>query len=69
MMQLGGFQSSHACEIARVSRSGFYRYYEEHEPRQADVAVRDLIQRIVLENRYYLSPAHSPSRNVGQEAD
>ena len=53
MMQLEGFQASHACEIARVSRAGFYRYFEEHEPRQADVALRDLIQQIVLENRCY----------------
>ena len=53
MMQLEGFQSSHACEIASVSRAGFYRHYEEHEPRQAEVALRDLIQRIVLENRCY----------------
>jgi hypothetical protein len=36
-----------------VSRAGFYRHYEEHEPRQADVALRDLIQQIVLENRFY----------------
>jgi putative transposase len=53
MMQLEGFQASHACEVARVSRAGFYRQYEEHEPRQADVALRDLIQQIVLENRCY----------------
>ena len=53
MMQLEGFQASHACDIARVSRAGFYRHYEEHEPRQADVALRDLIQRIALENRFY----------------
>lgn len=53
MMQLEGFQASHACEIARVSRAGFYRHYEEHEPRQAEVALRDLIQQIVLENRCY----------------
>jgi transposase InsO family protein len=53
MMQLEGFQAFHACEIARVSRAGFYRHYEEHEPRQADVALRDLIQQIALENRYY----------------
>jgi transposase InsO family protein len=53
MMQLEGFQASHACDVARVSRAGFYRRYEEHEPRQADVALRDLIQRIVLENRFY----------------
>ena len=53
MMQLAGFQASHACEIAHVSRAGFYRHYAEHSPRQADVALRDLIQQIVLENRWY----------------
>jgi putative transposase len=53
MMQLEGFQAGHACEIARVSRVGFYRHYEEHSPRQADVGLRDLIQQIVLENRFY----------------
>ncbi len=53
MMQLEGFQSGHACEVARVSLAGFYRRYAEHEPRQADVAVRDLIHRIALENRFY----------------
>jgi putative transposase len=52
-MQLEGFRADHACEIARVSRAGFYRHYEEHEPRQADMEVRDLMQRIVLENRLY----------------
>lgn len=53
MMQLEGFQAAHACGIARVSRAGFYRHYEEHEPRQADIVLRDLIQQIVLENRFY----------------
>ena len=52
MMQFEGFQAAHACDIARVSRAGFYRHYQEHEPRQADVALRDLIQQIVLENRF-----------------
>jgi len=53
MMPLEGFQAGHACQIAQVSRAGFYRQHAEHEPRQADVAVRDHIQRIVLENRCY----------------
>ena len=53
MMQLAGFQASHACEVAHVSRAGFYRQYAEHQPRQADVALRDLIQQIVVENRWY----------------
>jgi putative transposase len=53
MMQLEGFRAEHACEVARVSRAGFYRHYEEHEPRQADVELRDAIQKIALANRYY----------------
>lgn len=53
MMPLEGFEASHACTLAGVSRAGFYRHYEEHEPLQADVELRDLIQRIVLENRCY----------------
>jgi transposase InsO family protein len=53
MMQPEGFRADHACQIAQVSRAGFYRHHAEHEPRQADVEVRDLIQRIVLENRCY----------------
>jgi transposase InsO family protein len=53
MMQFEGFQAGHACQIVGVSRAGFYRQYEEHQPRQADMALRDLIQRIVLENRCY----------------
>jgi transposase InsO family protein len=53
MMQLEGFRAEHACEVARVSRAGFYRHYEEHEPRQADVELRDAIQKIVLANRCY----------------
>jgi putative transposase len=53
MMQLEGFQREHACEVARVSRAGFYRHYEEHEPRQADVELRDAIQNIALANRCY----------------
>ena len=53
MMPLEGFRADHACQIAQVSRAGFYRHYAEHEPRQADVELRDLIQRVVLENRFY----------------
>jgi len=53
MMQLEGFQANRACELTRLSRAGFYRHYQEHEPRQADVQLRDLIQQIALENRLY----------------
>jgi putative transposase len=53
MMPLEGFEASHSCQIAGVSRAGFYRHFQEHQPRQADTALRHLIQQIVLENRCY----------------
>jgi putative transposase len=53
MMQLEGFHANHACDLTRVSRAGFYRHYAEHEPRQAELALRDQIQRIAVENRFY----------------
>ena len=53
MMPLEGFRADHACQLAQVSRAGFYRHHAEHEPRQADMELRDLIQRLVLENRFY----------------
>jgi len=56
MMQREGFQAAHACTLAGVSRAGFYRHYQEHAPRQADVELRDHIHRVVLESRAYGSP-------------
>lgn len=55
MMQLAGGQLSidEACTAARVSRSGYYRRFDEHAPRQAEVELRDLIQRVALEHRCY----------------
>lgn len=54
MMQLeGDFKVEQGCALARVSRAGFYRQYQEHAPRQADIALRDAIQRIAIENRFY----------------
>jgi len=53
MMQLEGFSITDACRATELSRAGFYRHYEEHQPRQADVELRDAIQKIALENRFY----------------
>jgi len=53
-MQLEGSLSAvEACELARVSRAGFYRHWAQHAPREADTALRDQIQGIALENRCY----------------
>lgn len=53
MTQREGFEIATACRIAGISRAGFYRKWAKHEPRQADTELRDVIQRIVLENRCY----------------
>jgi putative transposase len=44
-----------ACELARVSRAGFYRHWGEHEPLEAEMELRHRIQQIALEegNRKY----------------
>lgn len=53
MMQREGFSIQEACRMTELSRAGFYRMYEEHEPRQADVELRDAIHKVVIENRCY----------------
>lgn len=54
-MQLEGshLSSEEACAAAQVSRAGYYRYFDEHAPRQAETELRDRIQRVALENRCY----------------
>ena len=41
------------CELSGVSRAGFYRHWEASAPRQADTALRDAIQQVVMEKRFY----------------
>jgi putative transposase len=53
MMQREGFEIGQACQMAGVSRAGFYREFTIQAPRQAATELRDAIQRIVLENRCY----------------
>lgn len=54
-MQLEGTPVSiaEACQAAPVSRAGYYRFFDEHAPRQAEAELRDRIQRVVLKNRCY----------------
>ncbi|MGC9970856.1 MAG: IS3 family transposase [Bryobacteraceae bacterium] len=54
MMQLEGSLSiAEACELARVSRAGFYRAFTDHAPGQAQTELHDQIQRVALANRCY----------------
>jgi putative transposase len=41
------------CELAHLARAGYYRHWRRSAPRQEETAVRDLIQQVALENRFY----------------
>ena len=41
------------CEISRVPRASYYRHWRRVEPEEADVELRDRIQRICVTNRFY----------------
>jgi transposase InsO family protein len=55
MMQLEGthLMIEEACNVTQVSRSGYYRYFDEHAPRQAETELRDRIQQVALQHRCY----------------
>jgi putative transposase len=41
------------CELAGVSRAGYYRHWRRTAPRQERTALRDAIQRLALGHRHY----------------
>jgi transposase InsO family protein len=41
------------CALSALSRAGFYRHWEASAPRQADTALRDALQQVALERRFY----------------
>jgi|HubBroStandDraft_2_1064218.scaffolds.fasta_scaffold110630_1 putative transposase len=41
------------CSLTGLSRAGYYRQWRASAPREEEVGVRDAIQRIALEHRYY----------------
>jgi putative transposase len=41
------------CELGKVSRAGFYRDWQERQPKEAEVALRDVIQKAALAQRTY----------------
>lgn len=42
-----------ACQLTQVSRAGYYRHWEENEPKQAELELRSRIQQVCLEHRQY----------------
>lgn len=51
--QGGELSIQHLCELAGVSRAGFYRDWEEGEPSAAETELRDKVQRLAVAHRYY----------------
>jgi putative transposase len=47
----GSLGIEHRCQLARVSRAGFYRSLQEQRPVEEEMEVRSAIQQIVLEHR------------------
>ena len=41
------------CDLARVSRAGFYRDWQQREPSQAEMAIRSAVQEAALRHRRY----------------
>jgi len=41
------------CELSEMSRARFYRHWQESVPKQADTALRDAVQRVAVEKRFY----------------
>ena len=41
------------CEMAAVRRASFYRSWENKAPTEAEMALRDVIQRVAVTHRFY----------------
>jgi hypothetical protein len=41
------------CQLAGISRSGYYRHWQLSAPRQEETGLRNAIQRLALQHRHY----------------
>jgi hypothetical protein len=46
----------HLCQLAQLSRAGYYRHLAPSESKRDDADIRDAIHRIALSDRFYGSP-------------
>jgi hypothetical protein len=51
MPMQGGMTVERMCQLAQVSRVGFYRSLQEGTPVEEDLELRSAVQQIVLEHR------------------
>jgi putative transposase len=50
---VGKVDVQHLCKLAGVSRASYYRRFEAHAPREADVELTSHIQLLSLRHRFY----------------
>ena len=48
MPMQGSLSIERMCLLARVSRSGFYRFLKAHMPHEEETEVRSAVQQVVL---------------------
>jgi putative transposase len=53
MQSQGGLSILRMCDLATVSRASFYRHWEKKAPTEAEMALRDAIQRMAVAHRFY----------------
>lgn len=53
MQSQGGLSMQRMCELATVSRASFYRHWEKKAPTEAEMALRDALQRVAVAHRFY----------------
>jgi putative transposase len=53
MRSQGGLSIQRMCELAGVSRASFYRHWEQQEPTEAEMVLRNAVQRAALAHRHY----------------
>jgi putative transposase len=53
MRSQGQLSIQRMCEVAGVSRAGFYRHRARQEPAAAETEIRAVVQRLALKHRYY----------------
>jgi hypothetical protein len=51
--QQGELGIERLCELARISRAGYYRHWQHTTPGEVDVELRDQLQNICLAHRHY----------------
>ncbi|MER9664715.1 hypothetical protein [Mesorhizobium sp. M0159] len=58
----GEFNIDRMCWLAGVTRASYYRHWLESAPRRAETGLRDLIQKLALDNAHYGYVGSQPCR-------